>query len=136
MGYGLRYFMAEDDGALTRVPTARYRRWLFEGERLAADRAGRELRLLEVVLEVDRQYVVEVLHILPMRHLVREDGRIDVSVGTRAALKRLDILKRVRAGDTCAQIEQLEADANYFPPPARSSTRTLSRTRTTSSSGA
>jgi hypothetical protein len=32
MGYRLRYFVAEEDGTLTRVPTARYRRWFSEGE--------------------------------------------------------------------------------------------------------
>ena len=32
----------------------------------------------------------------------------------RLALKRLDILGRVGAGNARAQIEQLEADANYF----------------------
>jgi hypothetical protein len=42
MGYGLRYFIAANDGALTRVPTARYHRWFSEGEvredgRLEAD---------------------------------------------------------------------------------------------------
>ena len=98
MGYGLRYFMAEADGTLTRVPTARYRRWLFEGERLPPDCAGRELLFLEVALEVDRRNVVEVLRILPVRHHVRKDGRLDGSVATPLALKRLDILERVRAG--------------------------------------
>ena len=47
MGYGLRYFIAADDGALTRVPTARYHRWFSEGEPLPADRVGCELKVLE-----------------------------------------------------------------------------------------
>jgi len=45
---------------------------------------------------------------------VRADGRLDASTAMRLALKRLDILDRARAGDPRAQIEELEADANYF----------------------
>jgi hypothetical protein len=114
MGYSLRYFIAEDDGALTRVPTAKYHRWFFDGEALPPARAGRELRLLEVVVDVDRHSVMDVLRILPVRHLVRENGRLDASASMRLALKRLIILERVYAGDPWAQIAQLEVDANYF----------------------
>lgn len=125
MGYSLRYFIAEDEVTLTRVPAARYLRWLHEGERLAPNRAGRELALLEVALEVDRHHVVEVLRILPVRHHVRRDGRLDASIATQLALKRLDILERVRGGDAGAQIEQLEADANYFWLPTDAQLRAL-----------
>jgi hypothetical protein len=45
MGYSLRYFIAEDDGTLTRAPTAKYHRWV-DGEPLPPARAGQELRLL------------------------------------------------------------------------------------------
>ncbi len=114
MGYSLRYFIAEDDGMLTRVPVARFHRWFANDEALPAARAGRELKLLEVVVEVDHHRVVDVLRILPFRGQVREDGRLDASAGMRLAFKRLDVLERVRTGDTLAQIEQLEADANYF----------------------
>jgi hypothetical protein len=114
MGYGLRYFIAADDGALTRVPTARYHRWFSEGEPLPPDRVGCELKVLEAVVEVDHDRVVDVLRILPVRHQVREDGRLDASAAMRAALKRLEILERAYAGDARAQIEELEADANHF----------------------
>lgn len=114
MGYSLRCFIAEDDGTVTRVPTAEYHRWFFDGEALPADRAGRELKLLEVVAEMDRHRVVDVLRILPFRHRVGEDGRLDASAATRMALKRLEISWRVCAGDVWAQIEELEADANHF----------------------
>ena len=40
MGYSLRYFVAEDDGTLTRVPAGKYRRWLIDGEALPGDRAA------------------------------------------------------------------------------------------------
>ena len=40
MGYGLRWFVAEDDGTVTRVPAATCERW-FDGEALPAARAGR-----------------------------------------------------------------------------------------------
>ena len=108
MGYSLRYFVSEDDGTLTRVPTAKYHRWFSEGEALPAARAGRELRLLEAVVSVDHRCVVDVLRILPVRHQVREDGRLDASAAMRGALKRLEILERVDAGDAGAQIEELE----------------------------
>ena|SRR5437867_8266852 len=70
MGYGLRWFIAEDDGTVTRVPAATCERW-FDGEALPAARAGRDLKLLEVVVDVDRHHVVGVLRILPFRQGVR-----------------------------------------------------------------
>ena len=114
MGYRLRYFIAEDDGGLTRVPTARCHRWFSDDEALPPGRAAQELRLLEVVVHVDHRRVMNVLRVLPVRHRVREDGRLDASAAMRLALKRLDILDRARAGDPRTQIEGLEADANYF----------------------
>ena len=68
-------------------------------------------------MDVDRHSVMDVLRILPVRHRVRENGRLDASAAMRLALKRLDILGRVRAGDPWVQIAQLEADANYFWSP-------------------
>ena len=40
-------------------------RWFVAGEVLPAARAGRDLKLLEVVVDVDRRRVVGVLRILP-----------------------------------------------------------------------
>ena len=114
MGYRLRYFIAEDDGALTRVSTAKCHRWFSDDEALPPGRAGQELRLLEVVVDVDRRRVMDVVRILAVRHRVREDGRFDASAAMRLAMKRLDILDRAREGDPETQIEELEADANYF----------------------
>lgn len=125
MGSSLRYFIVEDDGTLTRVPIAKYQRWFFDDEALPANRAGRELRLLEVAVVMDHHRVVDVLRILPVRHRVRENGRLDARSAMRLALKRLDILGRVRAGDAWAQIEQLEADANYFWLPTDAQLRAL-----------
>ncbi len=125
MGYGLRYFIAEDDGTLARVPAAKCHRWFADDEALPADRAGRELRLLEVVVEVDRRRVLDVLRILPVRYQAREDGRLDVSAAMRLAMKRLDILWRLDAGDASAQIDQLEADANSFWWPTDTQLETL-----------
>lgn len=100
-------------------------RWFSEGEPLPADRAGLELKVLEAVVDVEHHRVVDVLRILPVRHRVQEDGRLDASAAMRGALKRLDILGRVRAGDPWAQIEELEADANYFWPPTDLQLRAL-----------
>jgi hypothetical protein len=44
MGYGLRYFIAEDNEMLTRVPAVTYHRWLADDEAVPAERAARELR--------------------------------------------------------------------------------------------
>ena len=43
MGYGLRYFIAEDNEMLTRVPAVTYHRWLADDEAVPAERAAREL---------------------------------------------------------------------------------------------
>ncbi len=66
------------------MPTVKYQRWFSEGEALPADRAGRDLRLLEAVVEMDRHRVVHVLRILPVRHGVREDGRLAGKAGARS----------------------------------------------------
>lgn len=127
MGYALRYFIAEDDGTLTRVPAARCQRWFSRDEALPAHWAGQELRLLEVVVDVDRRRVTDVLRILPVRHHVQEDGRLDASGAMRRALKRLEIAERVATGDREAQIEELEADANHFWWPADPQLEALGR---------
>lgn len=127
VGYSVRYFLAEDHGNLTRVPRATYRRWFSVGDALPDERAGCELRLLEVLLEVDRHSVVGVLRILPFRQRVRADGRLDVDAAMRLAHKRLDILGSDHAVDPHAQIEQLEVDANSFWWPAQEHLEALGR---------
>jgi hypothetical protein len=117
MGLSLRFFIAEDDGTVTRVPTARYDRWFQDRECLPPDRAGQELHLLEVVARVDRQRVLSVLRILPVRERVGKDGRLDSGLMMRLAFKRIEIIERVRCGEPGAAIEQLEIDANYFWAP-------------------
>ena len=125
MGYALRYFIAEDDGTLTRVPAARYQRWFADGEVMPADRAGRELKFFDVVVEVERRRIVDVRRILPFRHQVRADGRLDVDAAMRQAQRRLDILWRLDGGDASARIDELEADANSFWWPTESELEAL-----------
>ncbi len=86
-------------------------------EALPANRVGSELRLLEVVVEMDHHRVEDVLHILPFRHWVRGDGKLDASAAMRLAVKRFDLLGPGFAADAQALIEHLEADANYFRVP-------------------
>ena len=114
MGLSVRYFVAEDDRTVTRVARARYQRWFSEDEALPANRVGRELRLLEIVVEMDHHRVEDVLHILPFRHWVRGDGKLDASAAMRLAVKRFDLLGPGSAADAQTVIDQLEADANYF----------------------
>ena len=114
MGLSVRYFVAEDDRTVTRVARARYQRWFSEDEALPAKRVGRELRLLEIVVEMDHHRVEDVLHILPFRHWVRGDGKLDASAAMRLAVKRFDLLGPDSAADAQTVIDQLEADANYF----------------------
>src|SRR3989338_5524458 len=102
MGLSVRYFVAEDDRTVTRVPRARYQRWFFEDEALPANRAGSELRLLEIGVEMDPPRVEEVLHILPFRHWVRGDGKLDASGAMRLAVKRFDLLGPGFAADAQA----------------------------------
>jgi len=114
MGLSVRYFVAEEDRTVTRVARARYQRWFSEDEALPANRVGRELRLLEIVVAMDHHRVEDVLHILPFRHWVRGDGKLDASAAMRLAVKRFDLLGPGSATDAHTVIDQLEADANYF----------------------
>jgi len=114
MGLSVRYFVAEDDRTVTRVARARYQRWFSEDEALPAKRVGRELKLLEIVVEMDHHRVEDVLHILPFRHWVQSNGKLDASAAMRLAVKRFDLLGPGSAADARTVIDQLEADANYF----------------------
>ena len=56
----------------------------------------------------------DVLHILPFRHWVRDDGKLDAGAAMPLAVKRFDLLGPGLGADAQVLIEQLEADANYF----------------------
>ena len=52
MGLRVRYFVAEHDGAVTRVARSRYQRWCSKDEALSANRVGsgkEKLALRQVV---------------------------------------------------------------------------------------
>jgi hypothetical protein len=68
---------------------------------------------------------VEVLRVLPFRQHVRKDGRLDASAAMQAAVNRLDLFERIRSGGAEAQIEELQADANYFWWPTDTQLETL-----------
>ena len=65
-----------------------HRRWLADDEAVPAERAAPELKLLEVVVEVERRPVVDVLRIVPVRHQADENGHLDASAAMRRAQKR------------------------------------------------
>jgi hypothetical protein len=97
----------------SRVARSRYQQW-FQRRGAAREQVGSELRFLEVVVEMDHHRVQNVLHILPFRHWVRGDGKLDARAAMQLAVKRLDLLGPGFGADAQALIEQLEADANYF----------------------
>jgi hypothetical protein len=117
MGYTVWHFVREADGRLSRVPSARWSR-LWRGTERWPERAGQDLEVVEVTLEVDRRVVRRLLRVLPVRLSVAEDGRLDQEQHSRLALRRLGgMFREDRSSSLAELIGQLEADANYFWEP-------------------
>lgn len=112
MALTLWYFMLDRDGELTRFPAARWDR-LWKGTERLAERAGEELKVVEVVLEVDRRAVCRVVRVVPHRVPVTLDGVLDVETLRRIALERFDFTPAVDR-DAARVIRQLELDASSF----------------------
>src|SRR5438552_18574430 len=87
MGYTVWHFVREADGRLTRVPSARGSR-LWRGTGRWPERAGQDVEMLEVTLEVDRRVVRRLLRVLRVRLGVAGDGRLDQEQHSRLALRR------------------------------------------------
>jgi hypothetical protein len=68
MGYTVWHFVREAYGRLSRVPSARWSR-LWRGTERWPERAGQDLEVVEVTLEVDRRVVRRLLRVLPVRLL-------------------------------------------------------------------
>jgi hypothetical protein len=117
MGYTVWHFVREADGRVSRVPSARLSR-LWRGTERWPERAGQDLEVVEITLEVDRRVVRRLLRVLPIRLSVADDGRLDQEQHSRLALRRLGcVFREDRSSSLAELIGQLEADANYFWEP-------------------
>lgn len=76
MGDTVWHFLREADGRLSPVPSARWWR-LWRGTERWPERAGQDLEVLEVTLEVDHRVVRRLLRVLPIRLRVADGGRLD-----------------------------------------------------------
>jgi hypothetical protein len=107
----LRYFIADDVGELTAMPQARWHR-IIQGKESLPQYAGRDIRYIEAVVEVERRVIRRVLRVLPIRMSVQSDGYIDVDRQMRRAMERMSSsLEPVTAEKA---IRDLEIDANRF----------------------
>lgn len=117
MGCTVWHFLREGDGRLSRVPSARWWR-LWRGSEHWPERAGQDLEMLEVTLEVNHRIVRRLLRVLPVRLRIAADGRLDQGQHSRLAMRRLDrLFHEDRPPSVAELIGQLEADANYFWEP-------------------
>jgi hypothetical protein len=122
MGLSFREFMATPSGRIEKVSFAKIQRIWFKNERWP-EVAGQELKMLNVMVEVDHRKVLRVLRALPTRWRVDANGDIDRRWAQHRAAARVDayIQRRLnRPTTTDAEIARLEADANYFWEPTES----------------
>lgn len=110
MGYTLWHFVVDErTGELKRVPAVRWGAF-WNGKIPMAQWAGREVRAIELALEVDRRRVQRVLRVLAHRMIVRSDGRPDVDRELRRAME----VAASAVYDRADPIRELELDANRF----------------------
>jgi hypothetical protein len=107
-------FVADPDGRLKYLPFARMMR-LWGGTDLLSERAGEEVKLVLVAVEVDHRSVRRVLSVLPRRMGVRPDGTLDTAPAMQQVIEEMaERLGPVRADSPASAIRQLERDANRF----------------------
>jgi len=102
------FVVDEATGDLKRVPSVRWSA-LWNGEIPMPEWAGREVRAIELMLEVNRRHVQRVLRVLAHRMIVRSDGLPDVERELRRAMEVM-----WAAHDRVDPIRELELDANRF----------------------
>ncbi len=90
---GARYFRAGADGSLARVSLAQMDRW-SRGEPLPPALAkSPELKFLVAEVETDGRQVARVLRIVPHRHGVGRDKKLDMDAAVRLAMKRMGLVR-------------------------------------------
>ena len=112
MGTATRYFIADERGGLSKISKVRWEGAFFRNERLL-EYAGRELKMIDVTVEVHGHHTKRVLRILPTRVPILSDGGVDIDSVMKICFRQAGLVSR-RPVDPYQQIAKLEADANYF----------------------
>ena len=107
----LRYFIADETDGLAAMSQARSYR-ILSGKGSLSEYAGRDLKWVEVVVEVERRAIRRVLRVLPFRITFDTSGRVDMM--RREALARERIAHADKPPTVESLIRDLELDANYF----------------------
>ena len=110
MGFGLRIFVGDDYG-LTPVSQARWQR-IMSGSELLPQFANRELRALEVVVEIDRRLVLRPIRVLPTLTKINASGKVDMPYHMAQAMERVSHSLKPPSVETA--IRQLQLDASHF----------------------
>ena len=106
------------------MPQARWLR-ILRGEESLPQYAGRDIKSVEVVVEVERRVIRRVIRVLPTRITVGSDGRVDMRRTINQAMEsvRSAIFEPMTVEKA---IRDLEIDANRFWVLAESHWRRLS----------
>jgi hypothetical protein len=107
----LRYFIADETGELAAMSQARSYR-ILSGKGSLSEYAGRDLKWVEVVVEVERRAIRRVLRVLPFRITFDTSGRVDMMRRDTLAMER--IAHAYKPPTVESLIRDLELDANYF----------------------
>jgi hypothetical protein len=114
MELALWNFVADANGELHLLPFTRMMR-LWQGTHSLSERAGKELKLVQVALEVNRGAIRRVLSVVPRRIAVRPDGTLDTAAAMRQVMEELaERLTPARPDTPERAIRRLERDANRF----------------------
>jgi hypothetical protein len=103
----LRYFIADETAGLVAMSQARSHR-ILSGRESLSEYAGRDLKWVEVVVEVERRAIRRVLRVLPFRITFDTNGRAKMTL----AMERISHAYKPPTVESL--IRDLELDANYF----------------------
>jgi hypothetical protein len=112
MTIAFRFFIASET-ALTPVSQARWNR-LMDGQEPVPHRQNREVKSIEVTVEIEHRTIRRVVRVLPVRMPVDEEGRLSVAALLERAMNRLPSFTAPPTIETA--IAQLQQDASYFWP--------------------
>jgi hypothetical protein len=110
VGLSLRLFIASD-ADLAAVSQAKWMR-IHRGQERLPQYAGREVRLLEAVVEVDHRVVLRPVAVLAYRVFVDRHGIIDRHAQHARFIDALHDYTKLRTMES--EIAKLQRDASYF----------------------